>query len=381
MPLSPGDDYLIHQYPEPLDTVFTGDRHFYDRYYFNMHRCDDSLFVVFGMGQYPNLGVTDAFVTVSHGEGADGDEQVTVRASRELGSDRFDTSVGPLQVEVLEGLRTLRLTCEPNEWGLSLDVVFSASTEALAEPKSWSHVGTRVTQETYRLAHVGAYEGWIEFAGRRHEVTRDRWLGARDHSWGIRHGIGEPEPKGIGAKISPDMRMGFFHNWLPIQFDDHLVKITVDNDHAGRRLLEEAVRLYNLGDDREAEHLGRPEIDIAYIPGTREVREAEVWFSGDGASDLRIRTTPLRTVYLKAGSGYMYDGYWGHGVWQGPDLKVEGVVTPVGSPTERLDLSFLNETLSRHETNDGRVGYGMHENLIAGLYLPAGFDGPDAVAP
>ena len=57
------------------------------------------------------------------------------------------------------------------------------------------------------------------------------------------------------------------------------------------------------------------------------------------------------------------------------------LVTPVGSPTERLDLSFLNETLSRHETNDGRVGYGMHENLIAGLYLPHGFDGPDTVAP
>ncbi|MGI9603218.1 MAG: hypothetical protein ACR2QE_15125 [Acidimicrobiales bacterium] len=376
MPLSPGDDYLIHQYPEPIDTVFTGDRHFYDRYYFNMHASDDTLFMVFGMGQYPNLGVTDAFVAVSHG-----DHQTTVRASRELGSDRMNTTVGPLQVEVLEGLRSLRLTCEPNEWGLSLDLTFRGSTEALAEPKSWTHVGTRVTQNTYRLAQVGSYEGWIEIDGQRYEVTPDRWGGARDHSWGVRHGIGEPEPKGIGAKISPDMTMGFFHNWLPIQFDDHLVKITIDNDHAGRRLLEEAVRLYNLGDDREPEHLGRPEIDLTFHPGTRELQQAEVWFSGDGASDLRITTTPLRTVYLKAGSGYIYDGYWGHGVWQGADEKVEGVTVDVGEPTERLELSFLNETLCRHDTNDGRVGYGMHENLYAGLYLPFGWDGPDSVAP
>ena len=375
MALSPGDAFLIHQYPEPIDTVFTGDRHFYDRYYFNMHGSDDTLFMVFGMGQYPNLGVTDAFVSV-----AVGDQQFTVRGSRELGSDRMDTTVGPLRVEVIEGLRTLRLVCEPNEWGLSLDVTFTAGTEALAEPKSFTHVGRRLTQDTHRLAHVGSYEGWLEVDGTRHEVTPDRWLGARDHSWGIRHGIGEPEPKGIGAKISADMQMGFFHNWLPIQFDDHMVKITIDNDHAGRRVLEEAVRLYNLGDDREAEHLGRPEIDITYHPGTREPAKAEIWFSGDGASDLRITTTPLKTVYLKAGSGYIYDGYWGHGVWQGDESVVQGVVTPIGAPTERLDIAFLNETLCRHETNDGRVGYGMHENLVAGLYFPNGWDSPDAVA-
>lgn len=376
MPLSPGDDYLIHQMPEPIDTVFTGDRHFYDRYYFNMHASDDSLFAVMGIGQYPNLGVTDAFVTVAHG-----DRQTTVRASRELGSDRMNTAVGPIRVEVIEGLQALRVVCEPNEWGLALDVTFRGTVPALAEPKSWTRVGTRVTQETYRFAQVGSYEGFIEVDGVRHEVTPDRWGGARDHSWGVRHGVGEPEPKGIGGKISADMRMGFFHNWLPIQFDDHMVKITIDNDHAGRRLLEEAVRIWNIGDDREPEHLGRPEIDLTFIPGTREVEKAEVWFSGDGASDLRITTTPLRTVYLKAGSGYMYDGYWGHGVWQGEEQKVEGVVTPVGEPTERLDIALLNETLCRHETNDGLVGYGMHENLYAGLYLPAGFDGPDAVAP
>ena len=268
----------------------------------------------------------------------------------------------------------------PTSGGLSVDVTFTATTEALAEPKSITYVGRRQTQDTYRLAHVGSYEGWLEVDGTRYEVTPDRWLGARDHSWGVRHGVGEPEPKGIGAKIHPDMTMGFFHNWLPIQFDDHMVKITVDNDHAGRRLLEEAVKLYNLSDDREPEHLGRPEIDITYFSGTREIEKAEIWFSGDGASDLRITTTPLTTVYLKAGSGYMYDGYWGHGVWQGAEEKVEGVVTPIGSPTERLDIAFLNETLCRHETNDGRVGYGMHENLAAGLYIPNGWDSPDAVA-
>ena len=79
-------------------TSRTSDRNFYDRYYFNMHSSSDELFVITGLGQYPNLGVTDAFITVSIGT-----EQHTVRASRELGVDRMDTSVGPLSVEVLEG--------------------------------------------------------------------------------------------------------------------------------------------------------------------------------------------------------------------------------------------------------------------------------------
>jgi hypothetical protein len=173
--------------------------------------------------------------------------------------------------------------------------------------------------------------------------------------------------------------MGFFHNWLPMQFDDHMVKVTIDEIHDGTRVQQEAVRVWGIDADRPDEHLGRPEIAIEYVPGTREVAAAEVWFSGAGASDLRVRVTPLRTVYLKAGSGYMYDGSWGHGVDQG-GLVVEGLTHDVASPEGRAAASWLNETLSRYETDDGRVGYGMFENLCAGLYLPAGFDGPDAVA-
>ena len=60
MPISPADDLLAHQTTETFDYVFTSDRNFYDRHYFNMHASSDALFLVTGMGQYPNLGVTDA---------------------------------------------------------------------------------------------------------------------------------------------------------------------------------------------------------------------------------------------------------------------------------------------------------------------------------
>ncbi|HSY79529.1 MAG TPA: hypothetical protein VK884_07965, partial [Verrucomicrobiae bacterium] len=33
--ITQGDDYPIHQTPEPVQQVFTSDRNFYDRFFFN----------------------------------------------------------------------------------------------------------------------------------------------------------------------------------------------------------------------------------------------------------------------------------------------------------------------------------------------------------
>ena len=191
MPLGPFDEYLAHQTSDTFDHVATSDRNFYDRYYFNMHASSEELFVITGLGQYPNLGVTDAFITVSIGT-----EQHTVRASRELGTDRMDTSVGPLSVEVIEGLQRLRVRCDDNEWGISADLVFTGAVAALEEPRTFSRRYGRVIQDVSRYAQVGTWEGTITAAGRTFDVTPDRWKGARDRSWGVRP-VGEPEHPGI----------------------------------------------------------------------------------------------------------------------------------------------------------------------------------------
>jgi len=369
MTLGPLDEYLVHQIPDPVDHVYTDNPNFYDRYYFNLHSSGDELFLVTGLGQYPNLGVTDAFASISKGG-----TQHTVRSSRPLGTNRLDTSVGPLRVEVVEGLRTLRVVCEPNEWGVAFDLKFEGFVRALEEPKSFTRDGDRIVQETFRFAQVGTWEGILKVDGDTYEVTPDRWQGARDHSWGIRR-VGKPDPN----PTPPSGPVGFFHQWMPIQFDDHMLKITIDEDYSGQRVQEEAVRVWS-DPSRPDEQLGRPEITVAYVPGTREIASSEVSFSGPGAADLRIRVTPLRTVYLKGGSGYSYDGYWGHGIDHGK-LVVEGVTHDVESAEGRAALCWLNETLSRYDASDGRVGYGMHENMVIGVYQPGGFDTFAAVAP
>src|SRR5262249_61532081 len=86
--LSSWDDYPVHQVAETIRHVGTSDRNFYDRYYFNLHGSSSELFMVMGLGQYPNLGVKAAFPSVTRG----GSPRV-VRPSREL-RDPIDTRLG-----------------------------------------------------------------------------------------------------------------------------------------------------------------------------------------------------------------------------------------------------------------------------------------------
>ncbi|MAG34466.1 MAG: hypothetical protein CL908_26645 [Deltaproteobacteria bacterium] len=372
MPLGPMDDFLAHQTPETFDHVYCGDRNFYDRYYFNCHPCGDEIFLITGMGQYPNLGVIDAFVTVSHG-----DTHSCVRASRELGHDRLDTTVGPFGVEVLQGLHKLHLWCEPNEWDLDFDLVFEAFVPALEEPVTFRRVGNRMTEHTTRFAQVGLYQGQIRVGGETFDVSPDRWKGARDHSWGVRPNTGEAEPPGILAKYRPEGEFGHFHNWIPMQFDDFMIKVYFDEDQDGNRLMEEAVKVPRFGTDGPIIHLGSPKHDIRFESGTREIAQTILTFAH---SDLSVVGTPLRTNYLLGGSGYRPDPSWGLGHYQGP-LKVEGLSWDLTDPKQFAEIQGLNEMLCRWELSTGEVGYGMHENVAFGVYHPYGFETMDAVAP
>src|SRR6202035_5486997 len=113
-PLSPLDDFPVHQVAEVMRHPATSDRNFYDRYYFMLHSSDDELMMIMGFGQYPNLSVQDAFALMRRGS-----THRVVRASRRLGVDRLDLSVGPFRIEGLEGLQRVRYSLDPNEHGLS----------------------------------------------------------------------------------------------------------------------------------------------------------------------------------------------------------------------------------------------------------------------
>jgi hypothetical protein len=364
--LSPLDDLLAHQIADTFDRVGTSDRNFFDRYYFNVHPCSGELFMIVGMGQYPNLGVTDAFVVVVH----DGVQRV-VRASRELGPNRLDTQVGPIGVEVIEGLRRLRVTCAPNEWDIDFDLVWEGGVPANEEPPAFQRHLARVVQDGRRFVQTGRWRGHLRIGDTVHDVTPDRWWGGRDHSWGIRP-VGEPEPPGIRT-TRPE---GVMACWTPMQFADWSLVSFAFEDANGWRTGEGAARLHAVGSGRPSEHLGRPDYALEFEPGSRRLGAATITLPVPDADPIVVRAQPMTRICLDKGTGYGADPDWRHGMYQGP-LKVEGLQW---DQSELLPTSTIEASLCRYESG-GEVGYGVFDLVVVGVHRPSGFLSPTDVGP
>jgi hypothetical protein len=373
--LSPLDDYPIHQVAEPIRRVGTSDRNFYDRYYFNVHSCSGDLFMTFGMGVYPNLGVADAFAAIVHAG-----KQHVVRASRELGVDRADTTVGPFRIDVLEGLKRLRVMLEPNDWGLDFDLTWQAAIPAHEEPAHFVRQLDRVLIDTCRLSQTGNWSGSLRASGSQFDVTPDRWWGSRDRSWGVRP-VGEPEPPGIRGAKPPGT---FFWSYAHMQFPDFSLFYMAQENREGRRVIEEVARVWPEEAGRAVEHLGHPEHEIVFEPGTRQVKRATLSMTDPEGGPLEVTVEPLVDVHLGLGTGYGTEPDWRHGMYQGP-LEVQGVTFDLHAPDFEPPLFGVTDSVARFEVGPpgrgGEVGYGLWEYLVAGPYDRYGFKGWDDVAP
>ncbi len=360
------DDYLVHQIPEPVAHVGTSDRNFFDRYYFNCHTLDGEVFLVFGMGLYPNLDVIDAFVSVVY-QG----KQHVIRASRRLGGDRLNTSVGPLSVDVVEGLKRMRLRCQAHEPGLAFDMTFTGVHFPHQEPRFLRRSGARVVQDYLRMSQCGRWQGWLEIAGRRFDVRPESWWGARDHSWGVRP-VGEPVPAGAAAVSAGPPQ--FFWQWSPQQYDDISLLCSLNEYADGSRWHQSATLIPPYGSDRAPEQceIGHAE---TLVPGTRQLQDVRLELRRGNSELLQVTATPLSLVYM---SGIGYGPPWRHGVYQG-ELAVEGELWDLSDAETRRRAFGLTETLCRWDMN-GRSGYGVFEFLCIGPYAPLGLESAAAMA-
>lgn len=361
--LSPLDDYPIHQVAEPVRRVGTSDRNFYDRYYFNClpvgeaHDADPDgpPFLIMGMGQYPNLGTTDAFAVVVHG----GVHRV-VRASRPLGLDRMDTTVGPFTIEVIEGLQRLRfrlddtVTDTGEATTLAFDLMWDGAEQPIEEPRHTDRdaVG-RVFLDACRLAQMGGWAGNLRVGDRTWDVTPDRWWGSRDRSWGIRPS-GEAEPPGIVSELP---FAGFRWLYAPLRFDDQSVFVICQSRNDGSRVLEEAVRVWRRPDGEGIEHLGRPEYDLTWDADKRFVTQARLQ-----VGKLEIDVEPLVPIHLGVGTGYGFDPEWRHGKYAGDPTNpvVQERQWDLRTDEGRAAMWGIVDASAR-AILDGQVGAGLFE--------------------
>jgi len=353
--LSSMDDYPLHQLAEVIRYVGTSDRNFYDRYYFNLHASDDTLFMVMGMGQYPNLAVQDAFACVTR----TGNHHV-VRASRMLG-DRMDTTVGPFRVEVIEGLKRVRFILEPTEHSLACDLTWQGAIPAFLEPRQYIRKYGRVLFDTMRFAQTGYWTGTLQVGAETFQVTPDRWWGTRDRSWGVRP-VGEQEHPGI--RQGEGQLTGMW-NYSPMQFPHYSVVYILNETNTGERPIEEAVRVWN-DPDRQPEWLGRPAYEHTLTPGTRMITSSVLHFPHAPGGGMSVKATPLLTAYIAVGTGYGMEQDWRHGMYQG-ELVVQGSVKPVDEIAGFGQYGVVDH-VARFDVSDGTVGYGLHEHGFWGAF-------------
>lgn len=365
----PLDEYPIHQTPLSMQHVGTSDRNFYDRSYFNAHDRTGDVFLVSGLGVYPNLGVVDAYVTVRRGG-----RQWAVHCSDALGDDRLDQRVGPYRIEVQEPLQRLRLVCDAVEHGIACDVTWEGSFPAVQEQPHLMRAGdTRAIIQASRFAQVGTWSGVLQVGGEELRVDGERWVGTRDRSWGIRP-VGEPEPPGRGAEEPIE---GFWWLYVPLRFDEFALVVIVQEKPDGYRTLNDAVRVWP---DGRCEQLGWPGVDITYRSGTRHPERAALQLQERDGKPVTVEIDTLGFVALHVGAGYGGDPDWGHGQWRGRRW-VEGVVYDLNDPAVVARTPFGVVDHVARATCDGAEGWGLFEHGTFGRHDPSGFTDWGSVAP
>jgi hypothetical protein len=359
--LTKADDYPIHQTPEPI--AYSGtDRNFYDRYFFNGYTLDGSQFFAAAMGIYPQLNVIDASFCVVH-EGV----QHNIHASRILGMERMNTKVGPISVEVVEPLKTLRVRVAPNDHGITADVTFHARAVAIEEPRFTYRSGPRTVMDYTRLTQNGMYEGWVDVKGKRITIDKTMFYGTRDRSWGVRPvGAADPQP------VAPPPPPQFYWLWGPCNFTDRISLYHINADGKGEAWNTEGVICKT--DGSEPDRMVSSHSEVVFKPGTRHAKAATVHMRDKAGKEWRLEFQPRWEFYM-SGLGYMHP-QWAHGHYKGPDAL--GYDAYELAKVKENEFPFIHvqafSTVRLFGPDDFmRPGAGVLEQLIIGPHAPSGF--------
>jgi len=358
--LTKADDFPIHQTPEPI--AYSGtDRNFYDRYFFNGYNPDGSGFFAAAFGVYPHLNIADAhFSTIRDGV------EYCVHASKVLNMERWDLQVGPIRIEVIEPLKTLKVTLAATD-GIAAEILFEGRAFPIEEPRFIKRNGPRTFMDYTRLTQNGRYTGWIEIDGERQPLAAGA-VGTRDRSWGVRP-VGAPDAQPQVGGGTP----GFFWQWSPLNFADKSVFFHFTSDSSGVPWNTRAVVCPDGSGPGAMTETDAARMAVDFEGDTRHAKAARLTIPMPNAPDIEIAFTPIAKFQMR-GIGYIHPK-WGHGRYQG-DLVVEreDIVLADAAPNsiENLHIQAISKVELTQAGRPAQQGLGVFEQLILGPYAPYG---------
>jgi hypothetical protein len=351
-PLCGWDEYPIHQLVAPMRRVNTSDPRAFERYWFTAQALDGSLFLITGMGFYPNLGVADAFALLVHDR-----RQITVHAHRSLGSNRADLRVGPIRFGPSRPFA---------EWNLSLDDVcrdFSFNLRWLDSKRprfSRPDFGRlRGVPDNIHLLHdwggyetFGAIEGDIRIGDTSINLAGGQFIGSRDHHWGIRDGVG-------GINLNPPNQR-FSHCAQFVEFKEWAIW--------GGQIL------YNIGADvRGPRFTESIDHKFSFDPATRHFKQGIITNRLENGETRRVHYHAIEnmTAFLRCagyagpdGRGTPHENYL-HG--QGTGAPLSAHLYDLSDTALRMDIAGFEDNLCT-VTCDGETAIGIFECMNPALY-------------
>jgi hypothetical protein len=368
------DELFCHQITETFANVAQSDPSWTEKVCAMACAKDGSVQLGFGLGKYSNRNVMDAYAGISRGV-----EQITVRASRQLSPHPEVTTIGPIQYEVVEPLQRIRFRLEANDvQPISFDWLFEGLLPARTEDRTNIRTAYRTSADLVRFHQIGTCSGWVEIDGDRLEMDPDGWVSTRDHSWGVRYGVGL-EPSDVQPRAAlPDSTYHFM--WSPLLFeraDGPRYGMFLNFGYAsGPGYLHQDVMGGVEHPDATFERVVAIDPDLRYDPTNRRLLGGTLRLTMQDGSRRELQVDVVSDTGFHLGTGLYFglDGHH-HGEWRGA-LHTDGERIPdCSDPTTARRIHQIRDTVVRvTDPAGGGVGIGNWQPMITGAFPELGLD-------
>jgi hypothetical protein len=310
--------------------VGTSDVRFFDRLWFAASDRHGGGALQFTIGVYQNMNVVDGgFVAIHEGR------QHNVRASRQL-RPTYETTCGPLRIEVLEPLERVSLSVAPNAGTVHGELEWVATFAPQEERHHFHRSWGRVREDYARYDQIGELSGWLDIEGRRLEL--DAWWACRDHSWGVRERVGIPEPFTGELPVAGQSMFAFL--FLSTGTHGGHVQVTRRDgaDHLTAEIVDKATGASMLG-----EHVA---VDASFVDEGRPRRFRRVRLDVTDATGAVTRFDLEAQGPAVAMHGLGYGGY-DDGLGLGVHRGLEHLEADVWDVTHPADVRYPDGTVGR----------------------------------
>lgn len=378
-PLLAADEEFTHQVVETFATVGQSDPAWTEKVCGMAAAKDGTLQITFGFGKYTNRNVVDAYAGISRGL-----EQWVVRGSRALSSDPETVNVGPIVYEIIEPLKSVRISLAANDQQpIAFDIVFQSVAACVVEDREDRRDmhGFRKATDQIRYHQTGVVSGWLEVDGERHSIDEDSWISTRDKSWGIRPSVGIPASDG-----EPDYHRQIpqaLAIWNPILFQ---------RDDGSRYAFHHYYLLFSgpgftqqrvQGGIEDQQGKTDAVIDMTpslqFDPASKRLQGGSFGFAMASGEQRVMTFSKLSETGFYMGAGHYHggDGHY-HGSWRG-ELHIDGDYVIDASKPEVIERyhQFRDCMIRVEDPVGGGIGYGNCQTHVHGAWPEFGLSGDE----